>query len=81
MVSKGMYWESKANLDNQRLGAALDRVEDADQKAKEVDAKAHATDEKVALAMPYAITDFKNLEDFKAEVGEAINDAYPKDFF
>lgn len=37
-ISKGMFWESKANLADQRLDAVLDLVKDANRRAKEVDA-------------------------------------------
>lgn len=65
---------------NQRLNAELDLAKDADRRAKEAKAKAHAIEEKMALEASHAIKDFKSLEDFKTEVGEAMFDAYLKGF-
>lgn len=67
---------------NQRLDAVHVIAKDTDRRAKEAEAeaKAQATKEKVALAASRTIEDFKNSEDFKDKVGEAILDDYLKGF-
>lgn len=81
--SKGMYWESIVILANQRLGLAHAIAKDNNNRAKEVEAKACTVKEKVTLiasVASLAIKNFKNSEDFKNGVGEAIYNAYLKGF-
>lgn len=77
-VSKGMFWKSKTTLANQMLDIMLGLAKEADQRAKETEAKASTMKEKIELVKSRAIKDFKNLEDFKIEVEEAVYDAYLK---
>lgn len=66
-VSKGIYWESKVILANQRLDMVLDLAKEVDWRVKEIEAKACTMEEKVALVASHAIEDFKGLEDFKSK--------------
>lgn len=58
----------------------LDLAKDADRGAKEVEAKAHAMEEKIVSTASRAIEDFKSSEDFKTEVGDAVYNVYMKGF-
>lgn len=69
-----------AILANQKLHIAHALAKDTNGRAKEVEAKAHATEEKGASVASWAIQDYKNFENFKSKVGEAIYDAYLKGF-
>lgn len=64
---QGMYYESMAMLTNQRLDVADTIAKDIDRRAKEAEAKAHATEEKVASVASHAIEDYKIFEDIKSE--------------
>lgn len=45
-----MFWESNANLADQRHNAVLDLAKDANRRAKESETKNHAVDKKTAAS-------------------------------
>lgn len=63
---------------NQRLDAVHAIAKDIDRRAKEAEAKAQTIEEKAVSVTSHTIKNFKNSEDFKDKVGEAILNAYLK---